>query len=225
VKLSGRARLAYAALAAVDSVLAGSSRPLAHRARFVTKPLLMPLLATSLASSARALESPLRTPVLAAQAGAWVGDVGLLSEKRVPFLVGTTGFALGHAAYVSGFHPLRTRTSRVYDERPARALAALWLVAGPALGLAARRDGMGWPVTAYSAALTAMAVSATRLSSDVPSSARRLAAAGALTFLASDSTLGLRKFVLPDAPAAMEAAVMATYTSAQLMLSEAAARA
>jgi uncharacterized membrane protein YhhN len=220
---SGRARLAYVALAAVDTALAGSRRPMAHRARYLTKPLLMPMLAASLASHPR--RTSLRTPVLTAQACAWVGDVGLLSERRTPFLVGTTGFGLGHAAYVWGFHPLRDRSSRVYDERPARALAATWLAVGPLLGLAARRERLGPAIMAYSAALTTMVVSATRLSADVPAPARRLAAAGALTFLASDSTLGLRRFVLADPPPAMESAVMATYTAAQLMLSEAAARA
>ena len=54
--------------------------------------------------------------------------------------------------------------------------------------------------------------------------ARRLVAAGALTFLASDSILGLRKFVLPDPDPRLEGAVMATYTTAQLLISEGAGR-
>lgn len=223
MKLSGRARLAYVAVAAVDAVLAGSSRPFAHRARTVTKPLLMPLLSTSLASSAPT--SPLRTPVLAAQAAGWVGDVTLMSQRRTPFLVGTAGFALGHAAYIAGFQRLRNRSSSVYDERPARSLAALWAVSGPALGMAARREQMGLPVALYSMVLTTMVISATRLSPEVPASVRRSAAAGALLFLASDTTLGVRQFVLSDPPPAMESVVMATYTAGQLLLSEAAARA
>ena len=222
-------RLGYVALAAVDSVLAGSTRPAAHRTRFVTKPLLMPMLARSLASSISA--SPpstgrLRTPVLAAQAAGWVGDVALLSERRMPFLVGSGAFGVGHFAYTSGFVPMRARSSLVVDETPARLLALLWLASGPVLARAAsHREGAGLPVAAYSLSLTAMAICATRLSPAVPPPARRLAAAGALLFLASDSTLGLRKFVLADPPPATESVVMATYTAAQLLLSEAAARA
>jgi uncharacterized membrane protein YhhN len=229
-----RLRLAYVALALADTVLAGSARPAARRVRFLTKPLLMPLLAASTArtstagspapSRARPRASPLRTPVRTAQACGWVGDVALLSHRPTPFLVGTGGFAAGHAAYIAGFHPLRDRTSRLVDERPARALALSWAASAPVLAVAAsRREGLGLPVAAYSALLTAMAVAATRLSPSLPTRTRRLAAAGALTFLASDATLGVGRFVLADPPAGLERAVMATYTAAQLLLAEAAA--
>ena len=53
----------------------------------------------------------------------------------------------------------------------------------------------------------------------------RLTAAGAVLFMVSDTLLGFRKFVLTDAPPALETGVMATYTAAQFLLSEGAARA
>ena len=64
----------------------------------------------------------------------------------------------------------------------------------------------------------------TRLDAAQKPAARRLIAAGALTFLASDSILGFRKFVLDDPHPVVEGAVMATYTGAQLLLSEGAGR-
>ena len=48
---------------------------------------------------------------------------------------------------------------------------------------------------------------------------------GALLFMLSDSVLGTRKFLLKNAPARVESVVMATYTAAQFLLSEGAARA
>lgn len=223
MQTSTRLKLAYAGVAALDTALSSAASPWAHRARFLTKPLLMPLLGASLASSPA---TPLRTPVLAAQACGWVGDVALLSERRRPFLVGTGAFGVGHAAYVAGFTSAATSEPLLSSPRT-RALLATWAIAAPVQALsAARRDRtLGLPVAAYSAALTSMAVSAQRLSPSVSPSARRLAAAGSLLFLASDSMLGLRKFVLADPPPALEGAVMATYTAGQLLLSEAAARA
>ena len=190
----------------------------------LTKPLLMPLLAGSLATTAG--NSPLRTPVLAAQAGGWVGDVFLLSEKRKPFLIGTAGFALGHFAYVSAFSQRRASTG-LPEARSTRTLAGIWAATAPVMALsAARRDrALGLPVAAYSMTLTSMAISANRLSPSTSSTARRLATAGSLLFLSSDSMLGLRKFVLADPPDRLESAVMATYTAGQFLLSEAAARA
>jgi len=224
VLTSTRLKLAYAGVAALDTALSGAASPRAHRARVLTKPLLMPLLAGSLATAPGS--SPLRTPVLAAQAGGWVGDVFLLSEKRKPFLIGTAGFALGHFAYVSAFSQRRAST-RLPEERSTRALAGIWAATAPLMALsAARRDrALGLPVAAYSMTLTSMAISANRLSPSTSSTARRLATAGSLLFLSSDAMLGLRKFVLPDPPARLESAVMATYTAGQFLLSEAAAQA
>ncbi len=217
-----RLKAAYVGLAALDTLLSASSRPLAHKARLLTKPLLMPTLAASLATTPGA--SPTRTAVLAAQAGSWVGDVALLSERRRPFVVGTAGFAAAHAAYVTGFARRRTTSSRVTEETPARLLAGLWAATAPVMAWNAREEGVAPVVAGYSTALTSMVVSATRLDPALPASTRRLAAAGGLLFLLSDTTLGLRKFVLDDPPPAVEGAVMATYTAAQLLLSEAAAR-
>lgn len=219
---SNRFKVAYAGLAALDTMLAGSRSQWAHRVRFAVKPMLMPTLAASLATAPG--RSTLRTPVLAAQAAGWIGDVALLSERRKPFLIGTGGFALGHGAYVAGFAALRTRRTRLVDETPARALAGLWAATAPVMAISAfRRDrALALPVAAYSAALTSMVISATRLDPSVPG--RRSAAAGSLLFLASDSMLGLRKFVLADPPPALESAVMATYTSGQFLLAESAAR-
>ncbi|MEZ0577440.1 lysoplasmalogenase [Nocardioides sp. MH1] len=217
-----RLKAAYVALAAADTALSMSSRPAAHKARYLTKPLLMPTLSASLAMAPGA--SSARLPVLAAQAAGWVGDVGLLSEERRPFVVGTTGFALGHAAYLAAFVPRRRRTPGLTSDPRARALAGVWAASAPMMAWRARREGVGPVVAAYSASLTAMVVAATRLDASERPAGRRLVAAGALTFLASDSILGLRKFVLPDPDPRLEGAVMATYTAAQLLLSEGAAR-
>jgi uncharacterized membrane protein YhhN len=182
----------------------------------------MPLLSASLASTPGA--SPARRAVLAAQAGGWVGDVALLSEEKRPFVVGTTGFGLGHLAYLAAFVPLRRDQPGVVGDPRARALGLLWATTAPVMAWNARRDGVAPVVLTYSALLTSMAIAATRLDPAHPAAGRRLVAAGALTFFASDATLGLRKFVLDDPSPLVEGAVMATYTAAQLLISEGAGR-
>ena len=92
--------------------------------------------------------------------------------------------------------------------------------------MAQRREaGLGLPVFGYATALAAMVVAAGHLDDRLPNDARMLTAIGAGLFMASDTLLGFGKFVLTDPPPALETAVMASYTSAQLLLSEGAARA
>ncbi|MDZ5619466.1 lysoplasmalogenase [Nocardioides bizhenqiangii] len=222
MNLATRLKMAYGAVAAIDTALSASTRPMAHRTRFLTKPLLMPLLSASLAATPGS--STARLPVLAAQAGGWFGDVALLSEQRKPFVIGTAGFGVGHLAYVAAFAPRRRDQPRLTEDPRARALAALWAATAPAMAWDARKDGVAKVVAAYSVLLTSMAVAATRLDRAQSPAGRRLVAAGALTFLASDATLGMRKFVLDDPSPLVEGGVMATYTAAQFLISEGAAR-
>ncbi|MBM7515648.1 lysoplasmalogenase [Nocardioides nitrophenolicus] len=227
MRRSTKLELAYVALAAADTALAGSGRPWAHRARHVTKPLLLPALGSALATDARAQGSPLRTTTLLAQAGGWGGDVLLLGSGERAFAAGATSFGLGHLAYLTGFRRHRDRRTPMAGSRAARVVALLWAASGPVVAArAARQDRrLGGVVLSYSALLATTAAAATHLDPALPRDARLLTAAGGLTFLASDAVLGARTFLLPDAPARLESVVMATYTAAQLLLAEGAARA
>ena len=226
ITTSSKLKLAYVGLAAVDTWLSGHPHRHAHQARFLTKPLLMPTLTASLLTNPKAADSPLRTSTVAGQLGGWGGDVALLGEGTKPFLAGTGSFALGHAAYLTGF--LRQHgDSGVLDAAGPRAVAGSWALTAPAMALMARRRHreLGGPVLGYATMLAAMAAAANYLDTDLSPSARRLTAAGAGLFMLSDSLLAFRKFVLKDPPPHLETAVMATYTTAQFLLSEGAARA
>jgi len=223
---STRLKLGYVTLAVADTWLSGRSARAAHRARFVTKPLLMPVLAASLATNEKAAGSPLRTSTLVAQAGGWGGDVALLCEGTKPFLAGAGSFGVGHLAYVAGF--LRRRSHQpVREDASVKVIAGSWALTAPLMALLAGRQKreLGGPVLGYATLLAAMAAAASHLDPTVPASARRLTAAGAALFMVSDSLLGFRKFAMKNPPAELETAVMATYTAAQFLLSEGAARA
>jgi uncharacterized membrane protein YhhN len=226
LRTSTKLKLAYVGLAAGDTWLSGQPNRWAHRARFVTKPLLMPALAGSLATNPKAAGSPLRTSTLVAQVAGWGGDVALLGEGTRPFLAGTGSFAVGHAAYLTGFVRHRSAVP-VTEGRGPRAVAGSWATTAPLMAVMAgrRKRELGGPVFGYATMLAAVVVGAAHLDPALSPAARRLTTAGAGLFMLSDTLLGMRKFVLTDPPPRLEIAVMATYTAAQFLLSEGAARA
>lgn len=223
ISTSWKLKFAYVAVAAADTWLSGSASPRVHQARFVTKPLLMPLLAASLISDPKAADSPLRSSTLAAQVGGWVGDLVLLGDSPKHFVLGSSSFAAGHAAYISGFLANRSAT----PQPGPKAIAALWAATSPGViyGAAQQDKRLGPTIAAYSAMLSSTFAAATQLDPALPASARRASLAGAGLFMVSDSLLGARKFLLKNPPHRLESAVMATYTAAQFLLSEGAARA
>lgn len=207
---------AYVALAAADTALAARGGK-AKRARLVTKPLLMPALASAYASGTRGDRSTLRTGVLTAQALSGAGDVALLGSGERAFLTGLGSFFAAHVSYVAAFasrgRPLTDREGAT----GAKAAAGTWLVAAPVMATAAGRKApeLRVPVAAYAGVLSAMVATSTRLRPDLPAGARRTVVAGTALFLLSDGILGAREFLVKDQPAWMDGAVMATYTAGQ----------
>lgn len=205
---------AYVALSAADTALAGSRSPRARRLRFVTKPLLMPVLAVV---TTPATERPLGKTVVAAQLLSGVGDVALLGRSDRAFLAGLSSFFAAHLAYVGGFATSGRPVADAGSWRGAKVAAATFAIAAPVSGWNAGRQNpaLRWPVTAYVGVLCSMVATSTRLSRDLPPSASRTILAGTTLFLASDSILSAQQFLLPEPEPAVEAAVMATYTAGQ----------
>jgi uncharacterized membrane protein YhhN len=189
-----RATGVFVALAAADTVLAGAGR---DRQRWLTKPLLMPVL---MAASDR------RSRPALALGGA--GDVALLGSGDAAFTAGLAAFLAGHVAWILALRQ-RPGGGRLRS-RPALAVPYLAAFAGLNAYLWPRTGKDRVPVLAYSTALLAMALTA------VDSGSRRTAAGGTL-FLLSDTLLALEKFGGIRSPA-HEGLVMASYTTAQALL-------
>ena len=187
-------RMAYAAAAAADTALAATGR---DRARRLTKPLLMPVLALQ-------RDAPTRR----ALALGGLGDVALLGSGQAAFTGGLGAFLLGHGAWVRA---LRERPGGgVVRRRPVLAVPYALVLAGFNAYLWRRTGSDRVPVLVYSAALTATAVAA------LDSGDARAALGGAL-FLGSDGLLALERFADVHLPA-HEGLVMASYTAAQALL-------
>ena len=183
----------YAALAAVDTILAAAGR---DRARRLTKPLLMP---TLLRGKDR--------PTQRALALGGVGDVALLGSGSAAFTAGLGAFLAGHVAWMAA---LRPRSTGVLARRPTAALPYALAWAGLNAYLWSRTGKDRIPVLVYSAALAGTALGALDTGDDA-------VAAGGLLFMASDALLALERFGGVHLPA-HEGVVMATYTSAQALL-------
>jgi uncharacterized membrane protein YhhN len=189
-----RARLAYAALAAADTVLAARGQ---RTARHATKPLLMPVLAVG-------RDRPTRV----ALGLSGLGDTALLGRSDRAFTAGLAWFLAAQVAWTAA---LRGRPGGgAVTGHPRRALpyAAAWAALNAVLWPRAGQDRV--PVAVYSAVLCATAAVA-RDTGDA-----RAAAGGAL-FLASDALIALDRFGGVQLPA-HEGLVMATYTAAQALL-------
>jgi uncharacterized membrane protein YhhN len=193
---------AYCAVAATDVVLAATGR---RRARRITKPALMPLLAAHVASSKNGED--VKPLVLAGLGLSGVGDVALLAEGEGPFAVGLTSFLAAHGFYLAAF--AKRRRGGV---RKAPWVAALYGAAWCGLNavLMPRTGRLRIPVVVYGTALAAMAIAA--LDTDEPA-----VAAGGAAFMVSDSILALRTFGGATVPGA-DALVMLTYTAAQALI-------
>ena len=227
IKTSRGLTFAYVGLAAADTWLAGSPSPRAKQLRRVTKPLLMPTLAGSLATDPRATRSPLLTSTLVAQAAGWGGDLLLLGEGTTAFAAGAGSFGIGHASYVRGRHAQRDRRSSLRGSRGGRLALGLFLAGGPAMAIGAAREEkvLGPAVLGYTGLISTMLAHSQHLSPALPPRARRLTAIGAALFVASDTLLGTKEFWWKNAPSRAESVVMATYTAGQLLLSKGAAAA
>ncbi|TQS43918.1 lysoplasmalogenase [Cryptosporangium phraense] len=161
--------------------------------QWVAKPLLAPLLA------GYALRRGRPDLVTAALAFATAGDIALLVDDDLAFLVGM-GFFLGtQVCLIVAFAPWAR-------PRPFVGYAVVWVVANVLLW--DRLGDLAVPVAVYSLALSAMAATAAGVS-------RRTAAGGAL-FLVSDLLIGLGA---ADAGfPGRDVLVMATYSAALYLI-------
>lgn len=193
---------AYLAVAAADTALAATGK---RRARRVTKPALMPLLALHVAQ--RGEDEETKPLVLAGLGMSWLGDVALIGKSEGAFAVGLSSFLAAHGCYLAAL--TKRRRGGV---RKAPWVAAAYGLAWCGLNavLLPRTGKLRVPVIVYGTALAAMAVAA--LDTDDPT----VAAGGAL-FMVSDSILAMRTFEAATIPGA-DGLVMATYTAAQALI-------
>jgi uncharacterized membrane protein YhhN len=209
----------YVALSAADTWLASTNE--GNRVRWITKPLLMPTLAAAMTQRPN---NELATTTYVGLAGSWLGDIALLQSGNSALKRGLLAFSVAQSSYIAGTFRARDRSAPLTQNPVARKAIMVGLATAPGVAIAATRKDpvLGPAVAGYGALLATHAATASHLGpSRVSKRNRRLRLLGAATFLLSDSILGIRKFFVKGNPEIMEGAVMATYTAAQLMITEA----
>ena len=195
----------YVMLAAADAVLAAKPT---RRARWLTKPALMPALAAVAVTREKTTGAPSSDPMMLAGLGlSWLGDVALLGEGDGPFVIGLGAFLAAHCFYLVA---LRRRRRGAVRQRVwfAASYGLAWCVLNTLLWN--RTGRLRVPVLIYGTTLSAMALAAL----DTGGRAR---AVGGAAFLLSDSILALDTFGAATLPSA-DSMVMASYTLAQALI-------
>ncbi|PVC99363.1 lysoplasmalogenase [Streptomyces sp. CS090A] len=191
---------AFLVAAAVD--LAGLLAGL-DTVHLVAKPLLMPLLAAY-----AAVRGGPRLLIAALLFG-WGGDVFLLADNDLAFLLGMGSFAVGHVCYLTLFGRGRAASARTRASLAAGIAYAVVLAVFLVLIWSDLPAELRAPVAGYSLLLTAMAWRAGVLGP--------YAAAGGALFLLSDALIATGIAEWPRLPAP-DFWVMLTYIAAQLLL-------
>ena len=184
--------------------------------QFITKPLLMPLLAIYLLLQTSSATSGLKAWIFLALFFSWVGDMLLLFDERGPnfFLFGLSAFLVAQVFYIVFFHNIRMRE---YIRGNALLLllvivyySILVSVLSPYLG------NMRLPVRIYGVVLSFMVMLAMHTTLGKNKKAALWMTMGAILFVASDSTLAVNKFFSSFDYAGL--IVMLTYGLAQLFI-------
>jgi uncharacterized membrane protein YhhN len=190
--------------------------------RYITKPLLMPLLIIHFIFSTNNVVSPTKKWVILALVFSWLGDVLLMFESLNSnfFMFGLVAFLIAHIFYIILFDQIRARENFKQSLLPLLPIAIYYI-----LLISLLQPGLGEmrkPVSIYGLIICIMlsfAIDLWRLKNKVVSF---LMIFGALLFVTSDSLLAINKFHKQFEYAGI--VVMFTYGVAQLLITHGAAR-
>ena len=190
--------------------------------RYVTKPLLMPLLVIYFVSAVNFFSSSLKKWIVLALVFSWLGDVFLMFESTNSsfFIFGLVAFLIAHIFYILFYENLIQRENikkNYWLFIPVLIYYALLVnILSPNLG------DMKLPVRMYGVVISYMLIQALQVGRIRNRPAAVLMITGAVLFITSDSILALNKFYKPFEHAGI--LIMLTYGIAQLLITLGAVR-
>ena len=184
--------------------------------RYITKPLLMPLLIFLFIYLTTGFTSSLKKWIILALLFSWAGDVLLMFESTNGnfFIFGLAAFLIAHIFYILFYEGIIRKEGLgknywwfipvvIY-------YIALIYILSPNLG------DMVWPVRIYGIVICYMLIKALQAGRIKDLGAATLMIGGAVLFISSDSILAINKFYEPFEFAGI--AIMLTYGIAQLLI-------
>lgn len=184
--------------------------------RFISKLLLVPVLALCLINQTASFNSNLKPWVLIALFFSWVGDILLMFEEKssIFFLLGLGAFFIAQVFYIIFFHGIRMRE---YIRGNALLLLLVVVYYGVLIGILSPHLGsLALPVRIYGVVLSFMLLLAMHSTLGKNKNAAWWMTIGAILFVISDSLLAFNKFLSPFGNAGV--IIMLTYGLAQLFI-------
>ncbi len=209
--------LLFAILVSADCILVYTEN---NEYRFLTKPLLMPVLLALLFYQTKKTRHPIsKLIIFSAVFFSWLGDIFLMKENSDAFFItGLSCFLAAHICYIIFFIRLMP-----FKQRSALLIFVSGLIImiymGTLLFILRRKLGdMRWPVVIYSGVISLMLLAAvnTFVSKKIGKISYRFLIPGAIFFVISDSLLALNKFGVHETN--VDILVMLTYVIAQLLI-------
>lgn len=184
--------------------------------QYISKPLLMPLLAGYFIFNTNGFRDTLTRWVLAALFFSWAGDVLLLFQEKdsLFFMLGLSAFLLAHVFYIAAFQNIRNREAIKF--RPGLLAIVAVYYGGLIYLLYPTLADMRMPVMVYGVVISVMFMLAMHMLFIQKKVIGKWMMTGALLFVVSDSTLAVNKFYRPFEGAGI--IIMITYGLAQFCI-------
>jgi uncharacterized membrane protein YhhN len=196
--------------------------------RFVTKPLLMPVLMLFYHQSTKLTFSSFDKKIMMALFFSWFGDVFLMFvfKNELFFLAGLGSFLLAHIFYVIAFTAVTNKSAEALLPKKAWILIPLiaYFVMLMVSFFSKVPGEMKIPVAVYSATIAAMVAMAVNRYKRVNDKSFSLVMAGALLFMLSDSIIAVNKFLYQGEMAFAGVGIMVLYISGQYFIAKGASK-
>ena len=192
------------------------SVPVLH---LVCKPLLLILLIGYYVVTQRESGSPISKVLLLALIFSWGGDVLLMGNGELYFMLGLASFLAAHVFYIFTFRQLQLEDDTQALQGLQRIRFAFPIIlygSGLVVILYGRLGDLKIPVLLYALVLTLMVLNALLRFGRTSTPSFVMVFAGALLFMISDSILAVNKFLEPISYSGFW--IMSTYISAQLLI-------
>jgi len=190
--------------------------------RYVTKPLLMPLLIIYFVFAVNFFSSSLKKWIILALVFSWFGDVLLMFESAnsIFFIFGLIAFLIAHIFYILLYENiigLENIKKNYWLFIPVLVYYVLLIYV-----LSPHLENMTWPVRIYGVVISYMLVQALQVGRINNRTPAMIMILGAVLFIVSDSILAINKFYQSFEQAGI--AIMLSYGIAQLLITLGAVR-
>ena len=181
--------------------------------RWISKPLLMPVLMLFFVTSVKMKSGTQFYLILAALFLSWCGDVLLQANLFIPGLV---SFLLAHVCYIFYFKQAGNNRKGLIQTKPLLFLPVTLYIILLLVLLFPHLQELKIPVVVYSITIGVMLLMAINTRQQINNKASTFLIIGALLFVLSDSLLAINLFV--ENHWVISFAVMATYATAQYLI-------